>query len=260
MVDIDYDDVARAAVGMAKYVDKIRPDAILLPLRSGWTTSKLVMEALRSNLGVSAFDYDPPMFPVALNFINKPYIVAKDQLARLEKLREQKEVKEMYPQFEKIMIIDFTNWGISPSHYLSQTLDEITRFGERIYVNFMASSDREIQERALRDEDLLEDKRFEFHFSRIKNAEIPFDDDSWLIGIKHDKSFNYVPFGFPLKEEKGLSPESFHALKGLPQELYKGVKEALNRRKYRDAQYRNKHHPKKEPALMISSEPKISVE
>ena len=259
MVDIDYDDVARAAVGMAKYVDKIKPDAILLPLRSGWTTSKFVMEALRNNLGVSAFEYDPPMFPVVLNFINKPYIVAKDQLARLEKLREQKEVKEMYPQFEKIMIIDFTNWGISPSHYLSQTLDEITRLGERIYVNFMAGSDIEIQERALRDEGLLNNKRLEFHFSRIKNPEIPFDDDSWLIGIEHEKSFNYAPFGFPLEEEKSLSPQTFHALESFSQELYKGVKEALNRRKGRDAQYRNKHHPKKDSAL-ISSEPKITVE
>jgi hypothetical protein len=257
MVDIDYDDVARAAVGMAKYVDKIRPDAILLPLRSGWTTSKLMMEALRSNLGVSAFDYDPPMFPVALNFINKPYIVAKDQLARLEKLREQKEV---YPQFEKIMIIDFTNWGVSPSHYLSQTKNEITKLGERIYVNLMASCDSESQEREFRNEGLLKDKRFEFHFSRIKNPEIPFDDNSWLIGLKNDKSFNYAPFGFPLEEEKGLSSQTFHALESFSQELYKGVKEALNRRKYRDAQYRNKHHPKKEPALMISSEPKISVE
>jgi len=259
MVDIDYDDIARAAVGMAKYVDEIRPDAILLPLRSGWTTSKFVMEALRNNLGVSTFDYDPPMFPVALNSINKPYTVAKDQLARLEKLREQKEVKEMYQQFEKIMIIDFTNWGISPSNYLSQTLDEITRLGERIYVNFMAGSDREIQEKSLRDEGLLEDKRFEFHFSRIKNPEIPFDDNSWLIGIKHDKFFNYAPFGFPLEEEKGLSPQSFHVLECFSQELYKGVKEALNRRKCRDAQYRNKHHPKKNSTLM-SSEIKISVE
>jgi hypothetical protein len=257
MVDIDYDDVARAVVGMAKYVDKIRPDAILLPLRSGWTTSKLVMEALRSNLGVSVEEYDPPVFPMVLNHLD--FDISKQQLARLSNLRNEREFKEIYPKIERAMIIDHTNWCASPSFYLEKTANELAKFGEKVYVNFMAGSDKRCQKNTLKEANLLKDKRFEFHFSHIKEETIPFDDHSALIGIQSvEKSCNYVPYGFYFNGR--YNSGDLYAIMGFSQELYKGVKEALNRRKDRDVQYRNKHHPKKEPALMISSEPKISVE
>jgi len=255
MEDIDYDDVARVSVDMAKYVDKIRPDVMTFPLRSGWTAGKFMMEALRNNLCISAAEYDPPIFPVALNFIDEPYTVAKGQLARLEQLRNKKEVRENYPEFEKLMIIDSTNWCVSPTRYLLRTIDEITKFGEKVYVNFMAGSDRENQERVLRYYGLLQDDRLEFHFSRLKSMGIPFDNDDRLLGIKSDKNFNYVPFGFPLKRRERLPSEPFDIIVESAQELYKNVKKALDRRKGLDKHYRLSRQKSKE---FIASYPTIS--
>jgi hypothetical protein len=142
------------------------------------------------------------------------------------------------------MIIDNTNWGISPSCYLAGTSSELTKFGEKVYVNLMASSDKDTQEKSLREKDLDIDKRFEFHFSRIKNWEIPFDDNSRLIGMGYDRKFNYAPYGFL----SAISSEHSHKDMEPSQEFYKSIKKALNKRMWRDRYYieNRKGNPKHE--------------
>lgn len=237
--EIDYKDIARASVNMAKYVDKIRPSAIITPMRSGWTTTKIMMEALRSNLGISALDYDPPVFPLILNYRNS--VPGEKQLIRLNSLNQQKEFREFYP-IEKVMLIDHTIHGLSPHVYLGAVKYEITRFGNKVYVNLMASNDEWDQSKYLHE--FLIDKRFKFHFNRLKDSWIPFDNKPIMIGLEYDRSWedddwlerhHYEPTGFG---NEWTSYENICRCMKDSEEFYKGVKKALEKRMWRDVNYR----------------------
>lgn len=243
-MEIKNNDVARAAVGMAKNVDKVRPSVIFAPMRSGWTVSKIVMQVLRSNLGVKVTEYDPPVIPLILNHYSS--VPGKGQLIRLDSLNQQKEFREIYP-IEKVMLIDHTIFGLSPSKYLGYVKDEITRFGNKTYVNLMTSNCEWDQKKYL--SEFLKDKRFKFHFSRLRDSEIPFDDKPLMIGLEYDNSLeddglrrhHYEPIRF---SNELTSYEDICRYMKDSEEFYKGIKKALDERMWRDRSYRENRKTK----------------
>lgn len=237
--ETSYSDVARAAVGMAKQVDRIRPDVIIEPLRNGCVTTKIVMEALRNNLGVPIREYDPPIFPVVLNYSLEGHgQVSREQLTRLKKTRENDVFKEFYPKMEKLMIMDYTTGGESVSSYLKNTLNEITSFGKEVFINLMATNLKERQRKEMKRRNLLHDRRLKFHFSRVKES-IPFDNDASICldsYVCEPDNFDYGPLGFGSNSE--LTQESLDCDVRRSKEFYKSVKEGLDERKKRDLPYR----------------------
>ena len=202
---IDYGDLAKAVLKMAKHVNRVRPDVILLPLRSGYVTGKLVVEALRCNLGVSPVSYDPPVIYTFMN--HRPECDPRIDLKKL---------KSMHPDLKKIMIIDSTNQGLSPSLYLEH-LTESNEFG-KIYVNLMGADYPVIQKEKLE----RFDGKLKIRITRLRSKEIPFDDRSNIIGITEypeynditkRNSYNYFPYGSlhyqGLSESQKTSEEFF---------------------------------------------------
>lgn len=209
---VDFKDLAQTTVKMADYVNGVRPDAIIEPLRSGCVTGRLVMEALRSNVKVSVDEYDPPIFPVVLKYYNTDDLSTL-QLKRLRSLNANSMYRGFYPEIKRIMIIDQTVNGESPLCYLSDNFEEFEKF-DKVYVNLLATNNEETQMKVL--SDLIEDDKFEFKFSRIRqHKRIGFDNDQ-IAGKFYKKrnreqkeTISYMPF-----KDATYSKEFYKEFKG----------------------------------------------
>lgn len=218
---INYENVADVVLDMAKYLNEKRPDTIIIPLRSGYPPGKLVIEALRDNLGVLPSEYDPPLIYMLLDFRRHPY--AKEHLTKL---------KKRYPEWKSIMIIDSTNWCSSPFMYLGRASKELKEF-ERVYVNLMASNSKSTKKSRVD----VEIKQFSLNVSRLKCKNIMFDNREDIMGIDKiicrdtNKEFEIKNIHcFPY----GLSSTSFETLgrnQKISEEFFSRAKEALNKRK-----------------------------
>jgi hypothetical protein len=196
--------LAYGAVDMAKYVLDVKPNALFGPVRSGWFTEKLVMEAIRRNLGVSKEEYNPPMFPLKKGKWNYKLV----QLPQIYSLQDNESFKARYPKLDKPMIFDSTNTGISPEVYLRMNTDDFCAFGEKVYVNLLGTSNQEKQEHNLGK--LMANPRFEFHISRLDDDQIIFDDKNDILGITQK---GQMYFRYPdLSEQKKFMEDFRNAL------------------------------------------------
>jgi hypothetical protein len=178
------EELAKAAVEMANYVNDVRPKVIITPLRSGWFTGNLVMEALRCNLGVKTYRYDPPVIPMELNYFGS---YQKEKIDKLCSLKSVPEFREFYKDFGKPMLIDCTSSGSSPASYITRNMEELTKLakiGKKVYVNLLATNKKGQQEKYLNG--LLENRSFEFRFTRVEGDSIMFDDKDMIMGLQCD--------------------------------------------------------------------------
>ena len=230
---IDYDNIAKSIIDMARYVDRVRPSMVLLPLTSGCVTGKLVFEALRNNVNVPAKEYDPPAFPLVLNHYGEiPAIneVTDMQLKRMEETKRNSDFNRIYQsKQDSLMIIDHTNICASVQAYMKSNMKSLKRIGKPLHVNLLAGKDRNSQMHILSENGLDNEKGIYFHFSRIKREKIPFDDYHEKTGIKGkyyiDERGDYFFDYFPVISSNASIKQQKKAL------VYESVKKALDKAK-----------------------------
>jgi hypothetical protein len=188
---IDFNDLAKISVQMAKKVDSARPEVVALALRSGVVAGNMTMEALRSVVGVKTEEYDPAIFHVVLKY-NKAQEESRCQMNQLHQTLSNKDFRKIYPDFKKLMIIDYTICGDSVSSYLCAVKNQLPKFG-KVYVNLMAACNNYRQESEFKAYDHFNNHNLQIEFSRLKDPHILFDDEDSMIGLSFTNSFDYMP-------------------------------------------------------------------
>ncbi|MFH1229689.1 MAG: hypothetical protein V1678_04680 [Candidatus Aenigmatarchaeota archaeon] len=188
---VDFDDLARTSVKMAKIMNLVRPEVVALPLRSGVVAGNLTMEAMRSALEIKADEYDPAIFPVVLKY-NSAQPESRCQINQIHETLGNNDFKSIYPDFRKMMIIDYTICGESVSSYLCAIKDNLSAFG-KVHVNLMASDRSFKQEREFGYYDHFSNKNLQIYFNRLKSPEIVFDNQDRILGLTCTECYDYVP-------------------------------------------------------------------
>jgi hypoxanthine phosphoribosyltransferase len=124
--------LASAGLDVAKNIAEVRPDALMVPLTGGLVPYRIAMEALRKNLKVSTMEYDPVVI-----FVPAGYAPYKNEITNkiLENFLEKRRRLEGKRKFNKLMILDTVDTGISLNCILAETRDTLRKLAKKIYVS-----------------------------------------------------------------------------------------------------------------------------
>lgn len=125
-------DLAEAGLGVAKDIARIRPDIILVPLTGGYPVFRVSMEALRKNLKIPTLEYDPTVI-----FVPAGCEPCRNEITNkiLQKFLEKRRNLKGRNKFNKLMILDTADRGISLRYILCETGETLRKLAKRIYVS-----------------------------------------------------------------------------------------------------------------------------